>query len=58
MEGVTVTAPDHLDKEKIDHVLRKKALWILDKWSSLNEIKQPPAPLEFASGEKLPYLRI
>jgi predicted metal-dependent hydrolase len=56
MEGVTVTAPDHLDQEEIDHVLRKKAPWILDKWSSLNEIKQPPAPLEFVSGEKLPYL--
>lgn len=56
MEGVTVVAPDHLVQEEINRVLRKKATWILDKWNSLNKIKRPPAPLEFVSGEKLPYL--
>jgi predicted metal-dependent hydrolase len=56
MEGVTVVAPAHLVQEDIDGILLKKAPWILDKWYALNEIKHPPAPKEFVSGEKLPYL--
>ncbi|WP_181538881.1 YgjP-like metallopeptidase domain-containing protein [[Anoxybacillus] calidus] len=56
IEGVTVVAPAHLVQEELYGILRKKAPWILDKWYALNEIKHPPAPKEFVSGKKLPYL--
>jgi len=56
MEGITVIAPAHVTPEHLSPILRKKAPWIIKKWSELNEIASLPAPKEFVSGEKFPYI--
>jgi len=55
-EGVKVRAPKKLAKEKIKEVVKGKAEWILKKQKKLSEVKPPPKPKEFLSGEKLSYL--
>jgi predicted metal-dependent hydrolase len=54
--GVLVKAPEGLNEKQLDAILYKKAAWIIDKWKAINEIADPPAPKEFLSGEKIPYL--
>jgi len=55
-DGVLVRAPNHLSSVEIKRIVKKKADWILRKQAKVNEIKSPPQPKEFLSGEKLPYL--
>jgi len=54
--GVRVVAPDHLEEERIEAVLKKKAPWILRKLAEMRQIKPLTTRHEFISGEKFPYL--
>jgi len=54
--GVSVVAPNEIDQERIDAVLKRKAPWILRKLAQFREIKQLSTHHEFISGEKFPYL--
>lgn len=54
--GVSVVAPDHVDQQRIDLVLRQKAPWILRKLAEMREIKPISTNHEFISGEKFLYL--
>ncbi|MEA1992782.1 MAG: YgjP-like metallopeptidase domain-containing protein, partial [Euryarchaeota archaeon] len=56
IEGIVVRAPAHLSSKIIREKVRKKGDWILRKLEKINEIEPKPAPKEFMSGEKLPYL--
>ncbi|PBB07136.1 hypothetical protein CKW00_00340 [Salimicrobium humidisoli] len=56
VNGVVVYAPPSLAEEKIQDLVQQKAPWILSKIKELGEVKEPAAPKEFVSGEKLPYL--
>lgn len=55
-EGVVVRSPKKINDEKIEEIVKKKSDWILKKLEKLGEIKDKPAPKEFMSGEKLPYI--
>lgn len=54
--GVTVFAPEGVDHQRINDVLRRKAPWILRRLAEFREIKAPTTRSEFVSGEKYPYL--
>ena len=56
LEGVQVVAPQGTSEDTLSEAVRKKAPWILNKWSQFNEIQPPPAEKEFCSGEKFSYL--
>ncbi|KDE46095.1 SprT family zinc-dependent metalloprotease [Geobacillus sp. CAMR5420] len=56
LDGVKVVAPENIERDHLHAILYKKAPWILEKWYKFNEIADPPAPKEFISGEKFPYL--
>lgn len=53
---IIVRSPENITKKKIHSIVQKKSSWILNKLEEFGEIKPPPAPKEFLSGEKLPYL--
>ena len=55
-EGVVVRSPEKLNNKKIEDIVKNKSDWILKKLDKLGEIKDKPAPKEFMSGEKLPYI--
>ena len=55
-EGVIVRSPQNVSEDKIKEVVKKKSSWLLQKLDKVDEIKPAPTPLEFMSGEKLPYL--
>jgi len=55
-EGVIVTAPEDVSKEKINNVVTDRAGWIIEKQEELRDITEPPLEKEFLSGEKLQYL--
>ncbi len=55
-EGVIVRAPTHLPVDVIRKKVQEKGDWILQKLEKMGEIEPKPAPKEFMSGEKLPYL--
>ena len=54
--GVSVTAPEGVDTDRIDAVLKRKAAWILRRLEEFREIKPLSTRREFVSGEKFPYL--
>lgn len=56
INGVEVHVPSTLDEKKLNQLLLKKAPWIMQKIEALNEVKHTVQPIEFVSGEKLPYL--
>ncbi|WP_020007166.1 M48 family metallopeptidase [Salinicoccus albus] len=56
INGVEVHAPADKDEVTLSQLLHKKAAWILQKIEDLNEVKASVQPIEFVSGEKLPYL--
>ncbi|ASS88162.1 M48 family peptidase [Geobacillus stearothermophilus] len=56
LDGVKVVVPENMESDQLNSILYKKAPWILEKWYKFNEIADPPAPKEFVSGEKFPYL--
>ncbi len=56
VNGVEVFSPQHLEDEKINELLKKKAPWINAKLKELNQVETLNQPKEFVSGEKLPYL--
>ncbi len=55
-KGIIVRSPETLPADRIEELVRSKAAWILQKLERVGEIKPAPAPREFLSGEKLPYL--
>lgn len=52
-EGVVVSVPFKAKAQDIADVVRKRARWILHR---VNSAVQQPAPVQFVSGESLPYL--
>jgi len=56
VNGVEVFSPQHLEDEKINEMLKKKAPWIITKLKELNQVETINQRKEFVSGEKLPYL--
>lgn len=56
VNGVVVYAPLETTDDQIHNILSDKAKWIHGKLQELNEIKKDVLPIEFVSGEKLPYL--
>ncbi|WP_411843109.1 M48 family metallopeptidase [Salinicoccus sp. HZC-1] len=56
INGVEVHAPADIDEKILSQLLYKKAPWIVQKIEELNEVKHTIQPIEFVSGEKLPYL--
>ena len=55
-EGIIVTAPLNVSKDKISQAVLKKAPWILRKVSRLEQVIQKPPPREYVSGESYLYL--
>ncbi|GAB3807501.1 M48 family metallopeptidase [Virgibacillus kimchii] len=56
VNGVEVYFPTHIEDDVITRYVQQKAPWITQKISELNEIKTIVEPIEFVSGEKIPYL--
>jgi predicted metal-dependent hydrolase len=56
MEGIRLIAPKDINAKQIEDIVQKKAPTILKKLKEVNEIKEPPLPKEFVSGEKFTYL--
>ena len=54
--GVIVRSPHNVSERKIKEVVEDKSSWILKKLKKVGEIKPPPGPREYLSGEKLSYL--
>ncbi|MEZ4330894.1 MAG: SprT family zinc-dependent metalloprotease [Myxococcota bacterium] len=56
VEGVSVRAPRETPVERLDHIVRGKSRWILDRRRRVEDL--PPAPIqrEFVSGETFMYL--
>jgi len=54
--GIIVRSPQKLSQNKIKEVLQDKSSWILEKLQKIDEIKSPPPPKKFLSGERFPYL--
>src|SRR4051794_12409022 len=54
-QGVLVTAPEETSIERIDRVVRGKAIWIVSRLRSRRALERP-APREFVSGETFKYL--
>lgn len=54
--GLLIRAPERVSRKRIKQVIRDKAPWILKKLEEVKEIKPEPEPLEFVTGEKIPYL--
>ncbi|TDX52962.1 M48 family metallopeptidase [Orenia marismortui] len=55
-DGVIVRVPKDLAEAEIATIVKKKGSWITEKQRLLQEVKAPPKPKEFMSGEKLMYL--
>ena len=51
--GVVVAAPSAVSASELQEIVRKRASWIVDR---ISEAALQPAPMQFASGETLPYL--
>ncbi|PWU69948.1 M48 family metallopeptidase [Gracilibacillus dipsosauri] len=56
INGIEVYTPINVSDAKLANIVRQKAPWITQKLMELNEIKTTIHPIEFVSGEKLPYL--
>jgi predicted metal-dependent hydrolase len=54
--GVSVIAPENIEENRLNLVLRRKAPWILRKLAGFREIYPQSTHHEFISGEKFPYL--
>ncbi len=55
-KGLLIRAPKRVSRKRIKEVIREKAPWILKKLEEVKEIKPEPEPLEYVTGEKIPYL--
>ena len=55
-KGVIIRAPEKVNKNKIQNIVKKKSNWILKKIEEHEKIKGKPKQKEFLSGEKLSYL--
>lgn len=55
-QGVTVISPSHVEIEKVEMILHKKAVWIIKQLSDFKEMQNNFKERSFLSGEKLPYL--
>jgi len=55
-EGVLIRSPKNVPEGKIEEIVKNKSSWLLQNLDKIKEIKPAPTPLEFMSGEKLPYL--
>ncbi len=55
-KGLIVKAPQGLNKEKVEELILKKAKWIIEKKSLINELVKMPIKKEFMSGENIQYL--
>ncbi|WLV24643.1 SprT family zinc-dependent metalloprotease [Aciduricibacillus chroicocephali] len=56
VNGVEVYTPEKIDEDKLAEIIKKKASWITNKLQELDEVQTSVQPIEFISGEKLPYL--
>ena len=55
-DGVIVTCPTNTPDRQIERELLKRASWILQKLSKMNEIARKPPEREYISGESYYYL--
>lgn len=55
-EGVVVTAPAGVAVDKVERVVRAKAMWILERLRRRQASDRPPPAREFVSGETFRYL--
>lgn len=55
-DGVLVLAPEELDGQAIDDVVREKGAWVVQRLAEFEELGPPPPPREFVSGESFSYL--
>ena len=53
---VKVLVPKHLDKTKLDKIIKSKSKWIKNKLSKVDEIL-PSRKKDYVSGEDFMYLR-
>ena len=56
VEGVLLTAPTATSQERLDGIVRQKAMWILDRLRQAGQTNGTPSPREFVSGESCLYL--
>ncbi len=55
-KGLLIRVPKRVSQKKIKEVIREKNRWITRKLEEVKKIKPTPDPLEFVTGEKIPYL--
>ncbi len=56
IEGVLLTAPPGIPRERLDRVVRDKAEWIVERLRRFEEHEAPVAPRQWVSGESITYL--
>jgi predicted metal-dependent hydrolase len=56
LEGVLLTAPPGVARERLDRVVHDKAPWILERLRRLDEHEVAVAPRQWVSGESFAYL--
>ena len=55
-EGVVLVAPPETTVPRLDHVVRQKASWIVDRLRHVGEVEAEAVEKEFISGETFSYL--
>jgi predicted metal-dependent hydrolase len=55
-DGVLLRAPAATPVERLDAIVHKKAIWILERLRKLRDLPPPPSPRQFVSGETFLYL--
>ena len=56
VDGVRVRAPGDTPITRLDHIVHRKARWILERQRRHEDLAPPPSPREFVSGETFRYL--
>ncbi|HRI71034.1 MAG TPA: DUF45 domain-containing protein, partial [Polyangium sp.] len=54
--GLVVTAPNDVSVDKLNAVVRSKALWVIQHSRQVRELPPRPSEREFVSGETVLYL--